>query len=86
MHNLQPNYFGQVQPTAFLQQSIVTPAEKIAQYTLIGASGGALLAALAMYAFDTVPRQKRAHVATLIAVPAVGAIAGAMIVKREYQL
>ena len=66
-----------------LDKAIVTPAENIAQYSLLGAFAGLGLAAVAAFGFDLVPKQNRLTTFGLLAVPAIGAAVGVALAARR---
>lgn len=75
---------GQINPASFFQSTVQTPAEKTAQYTLLGAAGAAAIAVIAMYAGGLLAPRNRPTAAMLIAAPVLGVGAGLLAVKQEY--
>ena len=75
----------QTQLDQTLDKTIVTPAERIAQYGLLGAGIGLGLAMVVGLASELVPRKSRWGVLGLIAVPAVGAAAGIVLGGKASQ-
>lgn len=75
---------GQFDPGAFLSTSVITPAEKTAQYTMLGAVGAGAVALILLLAGEIVASKKRLPVAGLIALPVVGTLVGLALVKKEY--
>ena len=68
-----------------IDSAIVTPAERIAQYSALGALGGLGLAAVLGLALEIVPRKNRWGVLGLLAVPALGAVGGVWLGARSSQ-
>jgi hypothetical protein len=68
-----------------IDSAIVTPAERVAQYSVLGALGGLGLAAVLGLSLELVPRKNRWGILGLLAVPAVGAAAGVYIGARSSQ-
>ncbi len=75
---------GDISPASFFESTVQTPAEKTAQYTMLGAIGAAGVAVILMYAGGLLSPKNRPTAALLIAAPVLGVGAGLLAVKREY--
>lgn len=68
-----------------LQRSIVTPAERTAQYSLLGATAAAAVAAIVALSMRRRPTRSAVSLFALLAVPVAGAGAGIYLATREAQ-
>lgn len=68
-----------------IDNAIVTPAERIGQYSLLGAFAGLGLAAVVGFGFDIIPKGRKLGTFGLLMLPALGAAAGVMLGAKESQ-
>lgn len=66
-----------------LQRSIVTPAERIAQYGFLGATAAAAMAAIVALSMRRKPTRSTGALFALLVVPVAGAGAGIYLATRE---
>lgn len=84
-HSYNQSGFGQLRIRDLFDQTVVTPAERVGQYAVLGAIGGLATAGLLLLGLSKVPPKQRWPVAGLIALPAAAAVGGVMLAGAEYQ-
>ncbi len=76
---------GQLRIRNLFDQTVVTPAERIAQFAVLGAAGGFALSALVMLGTDAVPKKRRWSTLGLLSIPAAATIGAVLVAGSEYQ-
>lgn len=84
-YNISRGRVGQLDFRNIFDQTVVTPAEQIARFAVLGAAGGVAASLILLLGTSTVSKAKRWPVAGLIALPAAAAVGGVALANAGYR-